>query len=150
MVEVSKIDQIDEIIKLWKQITKVLEKDTPQVWLELHLTTGQLKSLMYINAEGSTNSKNLASALHVTPPNVTGIVDRLVEQGLVSREENPQNRRMQILTATAKGEDLLGELIVCREIHLSKLLARVSREDLASLSQGFSALMQASDIETSP
>jgi len=52
--------------------------------MDLSLTIGQLKSLFFIDFEGSTNFKKLATALGVTPPNVTGIVDHLVEQGLVT------------------------------------------------------------------
>lgn len=42
--------------------------------------------------------------------NVTRIVDKLLEKGLVNRKECPSNRRKMDITITQKGEDLLGEL----------------------------------------
>jgi len=69
----------------------------PDAWMELSLSVAQLKSLFFISKEGSTNFKKLAQALRVTPSNVTGIVDHLVEEGLVSRQENPEDRRMLML-----------------------------------------------------
>ncbi len=55
--------------------------------------------------------KKLAEALGVTPPNVTGIIDRLVEQALVTRTENPEDRRIMLLQTTEKGHELLDNLL---------------------------------------
>ena len=92
------------------QIQRQIRGDAPGVWLTLNLTIAQLKSLFFINFEGETNLKSLATALGVTPPNVTGIIDRLVEHGLVSREYNQLNRREQVLKLTAGGEELINRL----------------------------------------
>jgi DNA-binding MarR family transcriptional regulator len=110
-------------------------KFSPEVWMDLDLTTVQLKTLFFIDFEGSTNFKNVASALGVTPPSVTGIVDRLVEQGLVSREEVPENRRMQVLRTTEKGKTLLNRLIESRRSTFSSMLEKLSLEDLSALSE---------------
>ncbi len=76
----------------------------------LPLTIGQLKVMFFISNRGSCNSGQLAQALKVTATNITGIVDRLVVKGLISRIENPQNRRMLLLQLTRKGEELLSRL----------------------------------------
>ncbi|MDD5701552.1 MAG: MarR family transcriptional regulator [Dehalococcoidales bacterium] len=134
-------DELTEaIIQLWKRMGHSLGKDAPEAWLELSLTIGQLKSLLFIDYEGSTNFKRLAAALGVTPPNVTGIVDRLVEHELVSRSENPENRRMQILRLTEKGTTLLNELKERKVSQLTALLSRMDTQDLFALEQGLAAL----------
>jgi DNA-binding MarR family transcriptional regulator len=137
-------DELTEaIIQLWKQMGQCMGKDAPEAWLELSLTIGQLKSLLFIDYEGSTNFKRLAAALGVTPPNVTGIVDRLVEHELVSRSENPENRRMQILRLTEKGATLLNELKERKVSQLTALLSRMDMQDLFALEQGLAALTRA-------
>jgi MarR family transcriptional regulator, organic hydroperoxide resistance regulator len=132
---------INEIIGYQKQIGHIIHGDGQNVWLALNLTIAQLKSLMFIRYRGQTNFKTLASALRVSPPNVTGIVDRLVEQGLVSREDNPENRRMQILKVTEKGERLTGELMERGDTYLYTTLDRMKTEDLECLSRGMAALI---------
>jgi DNA-binding MarR family transcriptional regulator len=106
-----------------------------EAWLELDLTIVQLKCLFFIDAEGSTHFKSLADALGVTPPSITGIIDRLVGQGLVSREENPENRRMQILKMTTKGKDLLTKLIEIRKGAMRSVIGQLSPQDLADLAR---------------
>jgi DNA-binding MarR family transcriptional regulator len=136
-------DLIKEIMIYQKQIGRIMHGDTQDAWLTLNLTIAQLKSLMFIKYKGKTNFKTLAKALRVSPPNVTGIVDRLVEQSLVSREDNPQNRRMQILQVTEKGESLTSELMERGDSYLTSTLARMKTEDLESLLRGMAAMISA-------
>jgi len=126
-----------------KMIGRHIHNEAPDAWVALHLTIAQLKCLMLINFKGSTNFKMLAEALNVSPPNVTGIVDRLVVQKLVTREDNPENRRMQILQVTDKGRALIGELMERQEYHFHTTLANMKTEDLECLSRGMSALVEA-------
>ena len=114
----------------------------PKALLDLNLTIGQLKSLFFIGFEGSTNVSRLAEALGVTPPNITGIVDRLVEQGLVSRQENPENRRMTLLKLTEKGNQTLNKLRINELSHISTILNKLTVEELSALVQGLSALVR--------
>jgi MarR family transcriptional regulator, organic hydroperoxide resistance regulator len=138
----DRIELINKILTLQKQMGRYLhEEDTPDAWLALNLTIAQLKSLMFIKFEGTTNFKTLAKALRVSPPNVTGIVDRLVEQELVSRKDNPQNRRMQILKVTDKGEILIRELMERGESNLFSNLAKMKTDDLEKLFMGMAALI---------
>lgn len=136
-------DLVNTIIDLHRRVNRALRQYVPEAWMGLKLTIGQLKSLFYISNEGSTNSRKLAAALRVTPSNVTGIVDRLVEQGLVSRHENPEDRRTLLLQTTEKGESVLADLRERRITHLSEALAALVPEDLATLAQGLAALAAA-------
>jgi MarR family transcriptional regulator, organic hydroperoxide resistance regulator len=121
------------------------EHEDPDPWLSLNLTIAQLKSLFFIRFEGTSSSKQLAAALGVTPPNVTGIIDRMIEHGLVSREYNQQNRRMQLLRLTQKGDDLINELKVRQTAHFSHLLEMLNVEDLKALIQAMTALVRAAE-----
>ena len=113
--------------------------------MDLSLTIGQLKSLFFIDFEGSTNFKKLATALGVTPPNVTGIVDHLVEQGLVSREENSDDRRMLVLKTTDKGKALLAKLRESSKNQMSGVLARLNLVELSALARSLVALADAAE-----
>ena len=45
----------------------------------------------------------LSQRMMVSNGNVTGLVDRLVEQGLINRRPSPRDRRAQIVSLTAQG-----------------------------------------------
>ena len=143
--EHRKTGLIDEIIQLQRQVNRALRQSELDVWMELSLTIAQLKSLFFISKEGNTNFTRLAQALRVTPSNVTGIVDRLVGQGLVSRRENPENRRMLVLQATEKSEELLTRLRERKIGQLTKLLSCLSEDELYTLAQGLRFLAKATE-----
>jgi DNA-binding MarR family transcriptional regulator len=140
---VKKKRLIREIIELQRKADRTRRQYELDVWMALTLTRAQLKSLFFISNQGSTNSKELAAALRVTPTNTTGIVDRLVKQGLVSRTEDTRDRRMLLLRATDEGEELLAKLRERRRGYMSEVLACMSVDELATLAQGLASLVKA-------
>jgi DNA-binding MarR family transcriptional regulator len=83
----------------------------------------------------------LAQELGVTSGNVTGIVDRLVDQGLVIRNPDPADRRVIRLEATEKGRDLLTNLMEAQTKHMAHILTHMNLEELTALSRGLSGLV---------
>jgi DNA-binding MarR family transcriptional regulator len=93
--------------------------------------------------KGSTNFRKLADALRVTPSNVTGIIDRLEEQGLVSRTQNPEDRREMTLQVTDKGEALVSSLRETEIEQMTRILSLLNSEELMSLTKGLTAFVEA-------
>jgi DNA-binding MarR family transcriptional regulator len=89
------------------------------------LTVMQLYTLCLIDADNSFPMNSLSSRLHCDASNVTGIVDRLLHQDYIKREENPKDRREKMITLTSKGAAL------CENI--SKSLAIFQPETLKAL-----------------
>jgi MarR family transcriptional regulator, organic hydroperoxide resistance regulator len=139
----EKSELIDAIIDLQRQSNKVMGHFAAEPWIELGLTIAQLKSLFFIVDKEKTSFKKLAEALRVTPPNITGIIDRLVEQGLVSRTENPEDRRIMLLQPTQKAQNLLNTLKENRTNQMMKILDNLNLAELACLRQGMDALVNA-------
>jgi DNA-binding MarR family transcriptional regulator len=141
----EKMELIKEIIELQRKVDRARRQYQLDVWMGLPLTIAQLKSLFFVSNRGSTNLGKLAAALGVTPTNTTGIIDRLVKQALVSRTENPENRRMLLLRTTAKGEELVAKLRERRRGYMSEVLERMSMDELAALAQGLTSLVKAAE-----
>ena len=136
----EKAKQIAEIIRFYRLVNRYMRRDSPDVWMDLTLTVPQLKSLFFITNEGTTNLRKLATALNVTPSNVTGIVDRLVQQGLVSRQENPKDRRVSLLRPTEHGEATVDNLRERRTSYLSRVLGQLRSNELSLLERGLAAM----------
>jgi DNA-binding MarR family transcriptional regulator len=75
---------------------------------------------------------DLAAALHCDSSNVTGIVDRLEERGLVRREAAEGDRRVKMLVLTEDGERLRRE-ITRRFSEPPAQLAALSKRDQKAL-----------------
>ena len=74
------------------------------------LTPIQLGALHAINEHSATMGR-LAQTLHCDASNVTGIIDRLTSLELVTRQEDPKDRRVKTLQLTSRGNAVLQEVI---------------------------------------
>jgi DNA-binding MarR family transcriptional regulator len=63
-------------------------------------------------------TSELAERLQITHHACVGLIDRCVEVGLVTRENNPSDRRSVLIRVTAKGLKILEEL---SEVHLEEI-----------------------------
>ena len=68
------------------------------------LTSVQAKVLMFLDESEPMHC--IATSLSCDPSNITGVVDRLQERGLLSREEARADRRVKFLQVTAAGKKL--------------------------------------------
>jgi DNA-binding MarR family transcriptional regulator len=114
--------------------------------MAMNLTRAQLKSLFYIGREKDANFRKLATALGLSPSNLTGIIDRLVAQGLVTRNDDQGDRRVVILRVTEKGEALIVDLREQRAKQISTILEYMSSEELLVLAKGYSLLLKSAEV----
>lgn len=116
-----------------------------RAWAELGLTTAQLRVLFLLRAEPGVTSGELASRVSVTPPTITGVVDRLVRLGLVRREDDASDRRLVRNFLTSDGQDACGRLERGAGVFIRRILVEIPEADLAALVTGLTALAAAYD-----
>ncbi|MGB9776466.1 MAG: MarR family winged helix-turn-helix transcriptional regulator [Anaerolineae bacterium] len=86
------------------------------------------------HAEGQTlRMGDLAAATHQSAASMTGIVDRLLEGGLVERRRDPEDRRSVVVALTQEGARVLEQVRADRRQTLEQLLRLLSPEDRAQL-----------------
>ncbi len=84
-------------------------------------------------SNGECRMGPLAAAALQSAASMTGIVDRLLERGLVGRERHPQDRRSVIVRLTDRGRSLLEEVKANNRRQERLLLAAISPEDRQQL-----------------
>ena len=67
------------------------------------LTVAQHDALAHLYVDDGISQQALAQRLLVSKGNVTGLVNRLADQGLVERRDDPEDRRARRITLTAAG-----------------------------------------------
>ncbi len=137
---------VEEIIELHRQVNRLFWDSSSGAWMAMNLTRSQLKSLFYIGRERDVNFRKLAAALGFSPSNLTGVVDRLVEQGLVTRNDNPEDRRVIDLRITEKGGALITDLREHRTKLLSDILEHMTTEEISLLARGYAVLLKAAEV----
>ncbi len=136
MKDTNKAKLIDQIIDTQRAIDRSRRQYETDIWVTFPLTRAQIKSLFFISMQGGTCLVDLAHALGVTPTNVTGIVDRLMKQGLVSRGEDAHDRRMAIVKTTEEGEELVSNIRARNRDYWKKVLDNLNVDDLNSILRG--------------
>lgn len=118
----------------------------PSPLLDLNLTMQQLKVLIAL-ARGASSGQALTHVLGVRLATVTGIVDRLAGQQLVSRREDPNDRRVRRVELTAAGHRLLDRLNEAGEFATRRLLERLDIDGLRTVAAAIRLLCEAAEDE---
>jgi DNA-binding MarR family transcriptional regulator len=87
---------------------------------------------LYRVPEGMLMS-DLSRFLLVSNGNVTGIVDRLVSEGLVARARRNGDRRTSMVRLTEAGTDVFDTIATAHEIWIGELLCGVSVDETRQL-----------------
>ena len=82
---------------------------------------------------GELTMGELSRRLMVSNGNVTGLIDRLVDEGLVERRPAPGDRRSQLVRLTRPGKTAFDAMIPVHEAWLEKLFAGLSAEEAQAL-----------------
>ncbi len=131
---------IGEIVELHRDTARVIHRGMSLDWLEADLTMPQFKTLCVIYNKGRVSMGELAEALGTGVSTVTGIVDRLVDHGLVSREEAPYDRRVVVGRLTSKGLNVVERLYLAAQDRQISLLSQLSLDELRLVARAFSLL----------
>ena len=67
------------------------------------MTLTQFRTLVVLDTRGETNLNGLAESLGVNASTAMRMIDRLLAAGLVTRHDNPANRREVVLGLTERG-----------------------------------------------
>lgn len=94
------------------------------------LTTMQLHALHAV-ADGHITMGKVAQTMHCDASNVTGIVDRLTALELVTRQEDPRDRRVKSLQLTPHGTAILQQ--ITKELPERLGCSRLNQQELTSL-----------------
>lgn len=131
---------MDRIVEVQAHISELLEHDRVRAWLDIELTIQQLKVVFLAVRRGSLTAGQIGRELHVGFSTVTGLVDRLAEQGLVSRGEDPSDRRATRVVPTDKASALVERLYSYRRAEFRRLREHVPTETLGTLADALADL----------
>lgn len=107
------------------------------------VTIAQFRSLVILDSKGPSTLAHLAGELGVTASTAQRQVDRLVGQELVSRRENPQDRREVVIAVTPAGRRIVNSATRRRRRAIEDIVARMSLVDSDALIDALNAFATA-------
>ena len=83
--------------------------------------------------KGPLPVNTIGPKVFLTPGSISTAVDRLVERGLVSRVESPEDRRVRVVSLTAEGRALIAPVFRKHAAEIKRIFADVSSKELRAL-----------------
>ncbi|MGO3886151.1 MAG: MarR family winged helix-turn-helix transcriptional regulator [Mycetocola sp.] len=132
---------VSQIISDRRRVQELLIPTIIEPLLTVPLTMGQLKALaIIVSTSPEMSVQNLATDLHVSLATTSGIVERLVQHGMVERHEDTVDHRVRRLGPTPEGRRLVLELATTTRELSRETLAALAPDDLRALHQGMTAV----------
>jgi DNA-binding MarR family transcriptional regulator len=108
-VEEAVHDSIRWIVWYLRRLVQADELFNKELYKKYSVSQPQLTCLLALQEYGPLQSSKLAKYMMVRPSTATGIVDRLEEKGLVSRQRSVLDRRVVTIELTDAGKSLAEE-----------------------------------------
>lgn len=148
--EIFQSEQLDEaILELDQTVQRLVRAGWPTTWLNGKLPLGATRVLLVIEAGRATTPGSVADVLGVGRTTVTGLLDRLEADGLLTRSIDRSDKRSFVLQLTEKGRMVARQVEDVRRQQLTRALAKMDQAELAALHTGLSALVEAMQSEHS-
>lgn len=119
---------------------KKIFKAIPIDKLPLHLTPSNMDVLFLLLEIRSATISELCNHLKISRPNMTPIIDKLVEYKLVERKTSEEDRRVTQISITALGDQLCKELQNSMRDHIKSTFASLENDDLIALKECLATL----------
>jgi len=104
------------------------------------LSIPQFRTLRFIQANPDTSLSGLADFLGLTLPSVSKLVDGLVKQELVSRQESIIDRRCLTLVLTLAGETIVNSARAEAQSNLAQRLSSLRDDELETVQRAMELL----------
>lgn len=129
----TKDEWIDQIRMQVLKVMSQLRRDFNDLSSNMGLTTPQLHLLQVIGQKQSCKVSELAQFLGVQPSAITPLIDRLVQGGLVLRENSEQDRRVVIISLTDQGVELWSQIKKEMNENIKQYLTKLDSSELKML-----------------
>jgi DNA-binding MarR family transcriptional regulator len=106
----------------------------------LELTVPQFRTLGFVNRNRGSSLCDVADHMGLTPPSASTLVDGLIERGMMTREEHPDDRRRVRLAVTSSGQAILEVSTRGTMAYLAEKLNNVSVEDREAIVKAMETL----------
>lgn len=83
--------------------------------------------------KGPLPVNTIGPKVHLTPGSISVAVDRLLEKGLVSRAESPDDRRVRVVALTKRGKDVIVPVFRKHSAEIAEVFAGANPKELQVL-----------------
>lgn len=114
--------------------------DMVQFTKEAGVSMPQLSTLMHLHHHGVCGVSDIGEHLGVTSAAASQMIDRMVQQGLLERTEDTNDRRVKQISVTEKSRQLIEKSIAARQKWMEDLTTVLSPAEQEQIIQSLTLL----------
>lgn len=119
-----------ETFHQWMELSMHLSNRGHMIYArEKGLSRSMIGTLFHLNHRDHTGVTDLSEHLGVSSAAASQMLERLVEEELIQRTENPDDRRMKQIILTEKGSQIISETVNARLGWLEELTENFTDEE---------------------
>jgi DNA-binding MarR family transcriptional regulator len=135
------VDAVDRVLSGSRALVGVVARSLGD--MDSDITLGQYRALVLLCQQGQLNMSALADALAVKPSTATGLCDRMVQKGLITRTTSSESRREVTLQPTAIGRDIIKSVTARRRRELARIIGNLDAKQQRDVARAFEAFADA-------
>lgn len=151
--KVPKLATDQDVLRSLRRIFHAVDRYSRRLARFYGLTGPQAIALRAIDRAAEVNPGQLARLVSLSPPTVSGILDRLERRGLVRRDRSSRDKRQVVVCLTDEGQHLLARSPPPLQEQFTARLAElpVTRQQrIAGSLREVVRLLEAEDIDAAP
>jgi MarR family transcriptional regulator, organic hydroperoxide resistance regulator len=141
-------DQADIVDEILDQLGPVIARQRQalvQAGCYRQISSTHLHVAYMLASRGPSNMSRLADQLDVSLPNLTGIVERMVERGLVERTRPEDDRRTVEVRITDAGRKVLDEIDTVKRQEIANIIGRLTPQQQGRALRAFTDMRVATE-----
>ena len=142
------LPEVLQFMRLLWELEHALQKTSKRMASSLGVTGMQRLVLRILGLFPDIAAGEIATILHVHPSTLTGVLSRLLDQGLIARRTHEGDRRRAVLALTTRGRRVNAIKKGTVEAGVQKALRDVSRQDRAVARRVLATVCEALEADT--
>jgi DNA-binding MarR family transcriptional regulator len=147
------MDRTDTSLIALRRILRATELYGRDLAKAAGLTAAQFRVLQVVAERGLCTAKDISQRMSISQATVTSLVDKLVRQGMVTRERCETDRRQTNIVITDRGRETIEkapDALQQRYVRKFEALEDWEQASLISALERIAAMLDAEDLDVAP
>ncbi|MCX8128822.1 MAG: MarR family transcriptional regulator [Clostridia bacterium] len=129
-----------EVGRLFREVISLMHQKMDRVFESMGITAPQGMILSILIKKGKMKISELSEQIFLSNSTVSGIIDRLENQGIVERERSMDDKRVVYVKLSPKADEMHKDFHQIVEAKWEKLIKKGTQEDLEKILEGLNTL----------
>jgi DNA-binding MarR family transcriptional regulator len=136
---IDRVDERGELLRsleaFFRRVMALTESTGLSFLVDVELSFTQVRTLLLLACLDSMPIHSVADHLGLSVHTAGRTIDHLVETGLVERREDPNDRRVKLVSLTPRGLGVIDEHLAARRRALQTFIERLPEEHATALTE---------------